>query len=192
MDEWQLVRLAQAGDEAAFSCLVERHQGLVRAIVTQYVGSSDAHDAAQEVWLAVHRKLWQLEEEGKFVPWLRQVCYYQCVNFRKARTRRTSREAYLDGQLWLHLAECVADSDYKVEEMVERSEFRCTIAQQLDELPSDYGSILRLRYFEDLSYEEIASLTALPLSTVKWRLHHAKQLLKSRLAALVGQGRGFK
>jgi len=191
MDEWRLVKAAQAGNHEAFAPLVERYEPFLRRVVAHYVSGDEVADAAQEVWLAVYRKLWQLESYGRFRPWLRQVAYYQCVNFRKARQRRRRGEAYLSGEGWVRLAECVAADGFVVEELMERRETRKLVVQQLRALPADYGQMLRLRYFRNLAYREIAALTGLPESTVKWRLHEAKRLLKARLAAMAREGRGL-
>ena len=190
MDEWQLVQKAQAGDQEAFAHLVERYDRLLRRLVAQHINHSDAPDAAQEIWLAVYRKLWQLEEGNRFRPWLKQVVFYQCINFRKARQRHHRRETYLGSDGWLRLAECVAADGCRVDELFDRRETRRFVARQLDALPADYGQLLRLRYVRSLAYREIAALTELPESTVKWRLHEAKRLLKARLVTLAKEGRG--
>jgi len=189
MDEWQLVREAQAGSHEAFAHLVERYDRLLRRLVAQHVQQSEIADAAQEIWLAVFRKLWQLEEGTKFRPWLKQVVYYQCVNFRKVRHRHRQRESYMSTEGWARLADSVAADQFRVDELFERKETGRFLARQLDFLPADYGQILRLRYRQGLAYREITALTGLPESTVKWRLHEAKRLLKARLLNLASEGR---
>lgn len=189
MNEWPLVTTAQAGDHEAFSHLVERYQAYLSGLVVQYVGKDDVADAVQEVWLAVHRKLWQLEEGAKFRSWLKQVAYHQCVNFRKVRHRRRRSEAYLGHDGWILLTERVASNDLHVNELIERRETRRLVINQLDALPADYGQILRLRYLNNLTSREIVNLTGLPESTVKWRLHEAKRLLKARLVEQAKKGR---
>ncbi|MGE5559641.1 MAG: RNA polymerase sigma factor [Chloroflexota bacterium] len=182
MDERQLIEAAQAGDRDAFAALVSRHERFVLALVRWYVGAADAADAAQETWLAMYEKLWQLEDPAKLRAWLRQLVFYQCLNWRKARAVRTRRELYLDSDGWLGLLETVTDDGLPVERIAENRELRHSLSRQLDRLPGDYGPLLRLHYLRGLSYEEIAELTGLPLTTVRWRLHYGRRLLKSRLA----------
>lgn len=181
-DQQQLVADAKAGDDAAFTALVERYDTTLKALVAWYVRPQDVADAAQEVWLAVHAKLWQLRDPELFLPWLRRITYFRCVNFRKARQRHQEREIYLDWSDWLYLSDCVAAESLSIADLLERDELRKFVAAQIDLMPADYGLMLRLRYGRGLAYSEIAELTDLPLSTVKWRLHEAKRLLRDRLA----------
>ncbi|HEX6971831.1 MAG TPA: sigma-70 family RNA polymerase sigma factor [Limnochordia bacterium] len=140
MDEWALVRRAQAGDASAFAALVYSYGRFVRSLARRYMGGLDAEDAAQEVWLAVYTKLWQVREPGKFLPWLRTLCYYRCLDYCKARARHRRWESLLTERAWRALVEQVADSEYRVEELLERRELRCLISRELDCLPGDYGA----------------------------------------------------
>lgn len=181
-DQQQLVAGARTGDDAAFTALVERYDATLKSLVAWYVRPQDVADAAQEVWLAVHAKLWQLRDLQLFLPWLRRIAYFRCVNFRKVRQRHQAREVYLDWSDWLYLSDCVAAETLSISDLLERDELRKFVAAQIDQMPADYGLMLRLRYGRGLAYNEIAELTELPLSTVKWRLHEAKRLLKDLLA----------
>lgn len=182
MDERQLIAAAQSGDREAFAALVSRHERFVVSLIGWYVGRGDAPDAAQEIWLAVYQKLWQLEDPAKLTAWLRKLVFYQCLNWRKARASRVGRELYLDSEGWLGLMETITGDDPPTERIAEDSELRHCLSRHLDRLPADYGQLLRLHYLRGLSYGEIAELTGLPLSTIRWRLHHGRELLKSRLA----------
>lgn len=187
----EAVALAQQLDDRGFEQLFAAYQSLVLSLVTFYVGSPDAADVAQEVWLRVYQKIWQLEDGEKFVPWLRQVVFYHCLNYRKARARRRAAESYLPPEAWLGLLECVADDDECCfpEAVLESGSVRSLLSHELDQLPGDYGLVLRLYYFSDLSYQELAELTGLSLSTIKWRLYQGRQLLKKRLISLLGLGK---
>lgn len=184
----ELVQQALAGHQEAFAQLVERFSPLVRWLTTCYVGSRDGPDAAQEIWLAVHRKLWQLSDGERFLPWLRRLTFYQCINFRKRRGRW--RELYLPPKDWLTLADFVADGGSAVESLLERWELRHAVGRALDRLPADYGLLLRLKYLKGLSLAEIGRLTNLPVTTLKWRLHQGRKLLRAQLASgMNGKGR---
>ena len=192
-DEAALVARTRAGDPNAFERLVERHSALVRSLAALYVGSGDAADAAQDVWLAVNCKLWQLEEEGNFVAWLRVVTFHSCVNYRKIRAQRRNREVQLAPEDWFCLAECVADdSEDTLAHAIEGAELQRYISSALDSLPATYGLVARLRLMHGLSYAEVAATTGLPLSTVKWRLHEGKRFLRERLADAVRRGSAWR
>lgn len=76
MSDAELVARAQAGDNEAFNELVTKYHPLVISLARHYVGQNMAEDLAQELWLAVYRKIWQVENAGKFTAWLKQVVYY--------------------------------------------------------------------------------------------------------------------
>ena len=189
MQEPSLVARARDGDREAFAALVERYSGLVRSLAALYVGPGDAPDAAQEIWIAVFRKLWQLEDDARLVPWLRALVYHRCLNYRKRRAQSARHEVGLGPEEWARIAEGVADGEEGLAAVFELGELRRHVSGELDRLPADYGLILRLRYLRDLTYAEIARATGLPLSTVRWRIHYGKHLLRARLAALIRKRR---
>lgn len=186
VDEHNLIELARGGDREAFAELSERRQCFVNSLVRQYVGSRDAPDVAQNIWLAVQRKLWQLEDPAAFSGWLRRVVYHQCLNWRAARALEGEREVQLDAPAWHALVETVASGELPVAAAAEQSLLRAWLSHQLDRLPGDYGLLLRLHYWRGLPYDGIAALTRLPLSTVRWRLHYGRGLLKAQLLREIG------
>ncbi len=192
--ELELIQSAQKGDGDAFAHLVKGYESFLRSLVTLYLGSArqaDIADVAQEIWTAVYRKLWQLEDGGKFLPWLRQVVYHQCLNYRQRRTRLAGHETLLSHEAWVRLVESVADEAGPLDEILESSELRRLLRDKMAGLPADYGRLLGLHYFEGMSYEEIAEVTGLPISTVRWRLHQGRSLLRSRLLTYMANTGGF-
>lgn len=185
LDRLEAVAQAQAGSSDGFETLVKVFSPFVLALANYYVGARDAPDVTQEIWLAVHRKLWQLEDGAKFVPWLRTLVFYQCLNFRKARARRQAREVYLSTDGWQGICECVAADSLSPDQLLLRKDLRLLLSELLDGMAGDYGLLLRLFYLQGFSYHEMVELTNLPLSTVKWRLYQGRKLLKASLAKLV-------
>lgn len=178
----ELVLKAQGGDREAFAQVVKARHRLVLHLAAGYLGWRDAEDAAQIIWTAVWRKLWQVEDPGSLDSWLRTLVFHQCLNLRKARARHRDRETQLSTEAWHALSECAAADSCPMDEILEHRELRALISRELDGLPGEYGLLLRLYYFNDLSYGEIADLTGLPPSTLKWRLHQGRKLMKARLA----------
>lgn len=180
----ELVRQAQAGDQGAFAQLVGNYQGFVKSLIGCYLSPGEVTDAAQLIWLAVWQKLHQLEDPAKFSAWLRQLVFYRCLNFRKARAARQDRETTLAPETWSALADIISNSE-DVAASLEQRELRRVLSQELDRLPGDYGLLLRLYYLKDMPYRAIAQATGLPQSTLKWRLYQARSLLRGRLAKLL-------
>ena len=179
----------QAGDHGAFADLVVRHGALVQRLCALYVGRRDAADAAQEIWLTVLLKLRGLEDDAAFVPWLRTLAFYKCIDFRRRRGRQQRGEVRLNPEEWLRLAQCVADDAGALDDALERRELRRCVLAEVERLPDHLCVLLRIRLLGECSYRDIAATVQLPLSTVKWRLHEARMLLRMRLAGIIGENR---
>jgi len=189
-----LVLRAQQGDKEAFAQLVQEERSLVLRLAAGYLGWRDAEDAAQIIWTAVWRKIWQVEDPKSFGAWLRTLVLHQCLNLRKARARRRDREVQLSREAWQSLAECVGSGASALDELLENGEVRHLIARELELLPGEYGLLLELYYLKDLSYREISALTGLKAGALKWRLHQGRKLLKAKLTphlVLQTKGGGF-
>ncbi len=173
-----LVLRAQAGDESAFATLMQQHgDGLLR-----YLGSlvgDDAEDVWQETWLAVYRNLASLAEPAVFPVWLRRTARHRAFNW----LRRFRRERELLADVPLELVGDGAGDDDRLPPALDGID-----ASRLDaamrEMPPPQREALILRFRDDLSYAQIAQITAVPIGTVRTRLHHAKK----RLAQLLSLG----
>lgn len=181
MDEQAWIARAKEGDHEAFEWLVRKYDSFLKNHISYYVGRAFVQDAAQEIWILIYKKLWQLEDDHKIMPWMRKLVYFQCVNYRKHIRRKRGKEQFLDFEQWSMLVEGVSRETFSVQELIEKQELKREISQALDYLPGDYGAVLRLRYYRELSYQEIYEITQLPLSTIKWRIYQGKKLLKAHL-----------
>jgi RNA polymerase sigma-70 factor (ECF subfamily) len=130
------------------------------------LGSSQADDVAQEVWLAVVRGLPRLKEPGRFAPWLFTIA-------RRAVANRL-REEYGRPEVVVEEEQTTADP---ADALVDRAE----LLAGLSELPVREREILVLFYLEDLSLEDCAEICAVPVGTVKSRLSRARRMLRDHL-----------
>lgn len=167
--EQVLVLRSQLGDDAAFRELFTQHgPGLLRFIERMMQGSPDhAADLAQEIWVAIFRGLPALEDPAKFRPW----------SFRIARDR-IFREYRRRKVIFQPIEEEHLEAGAAVEETPPDTEH---LRQSLAHLSPGHREVLHLRFFEDMSYEEIARLLGSSVGTVRSRLHYAKRALKTAL-----------
>jgi RNA polymerase sigma-70 factor (ECF subfamily) len=166
-----LVVRAQAGDEAAFSELVERFSPRLRYFLRKMLASADgAEDALQDVWLDVLRHLPRLADPQALVAWLYRIARDQAFG----RLRKRSRsEQPLDETSVIDTA-AAEEGDFSPEDAAQ-------IHTALDELPADHREVLVLRFLEEMSYEEIARVVGCQLGTVRSRIHYAKRALRKAL-----------
>jgi RNA polymerase sigma-70 factor (ECF subfamily) len=162
------------GDRAAFSQLMHRYTGAVYNLAYRMLGNAeDAEDASQEIFLRAYTRLASFDRERRFSTWLLSIGSNYCID--RLRRRRFN---------WMTLDDA-AFSLPSAERGPERSaldhEQRATVQRALQKLPDNYRLVTVLRYWQDLSYEEIARATGLTESAIKTRLHRARHMLAEAL-----------
>ena len=166
-----LVVRAQAGDDAAFAELVERFSPRLRYFLRKLLASThDAEDALQDVWLDVLRALSRLTDPQALVAWL----------YRIARDRAFARLRKTRLQEPLHDGSAVADVEAN-DESGFSPEDAAQIHAALDALPAEQREVLVLRFLEDMSYEQIATIVGVSIGTIRSRLHYGKRAIRNLL-----------
>ncbi len=173
-DERALVQRALAGDQEAFAGLVRAYQAPVYNLAYRMLGTAgEAEEAAQETFLRVYRRLGTYDEEQKLSSWVLAIASHYCVD--RLRRRRLTFLS-LDDAPAAALTEGEGHSPEKG--LLER-EREQEIQGLLACLPEGYRAVLVLRYWQDLSYDEMAQVLGTSESAVKSRLHRARELLAS-------------
>src|SRR5215217_4794928 len=168
-----LVMAAILGNLEAFEQLVVRYRPAVVRLARTIVGANDAEDVAQDSLLLAFKALPGIEEPRKFAAWLSAITRHRALRFSKTETTHMSKRVALDEALLEKievLAKPVVDK--------ERDE---AMLKAMDRLPSDYAMPLRLRFLDEMPLNRIAAFMGVPLSTVKWRIHHGKKLLRAKV-----------
>jgi RNA polymerase sigma-70 factor (ECF subfamily) len=179
-----LLRRAQAGDEAAFGTIMRAHHErtfrLAYAIVHH---EADARDVCQEAWLTVWKQLGTFRGDSKFTTWLHPIVTRRAIDHLRKRRRWFDRFLPYDtGDAGTPAAPEPATED-NVRGQAEESENVGKVRAALAQLPPKHRAVLALRELEGLSYEEIAQATDVPVGTVMSRLYHARRLLAQKLGA---------
>ena len=168
-----LVIAAILGNLEAFEELVVRYRPAVVRLARTIVGADHAEDVAQDSLLLAFKALPGIEEPRKFPAWLSAITRHRALRFSKSETAQMKKRVPLDEALLENieaLAKPLAEKE-RDEEMIEA----------LESLPSDYAMPLRLRFLDEMPLNRIAAFMGIPLSTVKWRIHHGKRLLKEKV-----------
>jgi RNA polymerase sigma-70 factor (ECF subfamily) len=162
------------GDQGAFSQLVHRYSGAVYNLAYRMLGSQqDAEDASQEIFLRAYTRLASFDRLRRFSTWLLSVASNYCIDL--LRRRRFA---------WLTLddvAFSVPSSSPGPERAALERERQEQVQRALQQLPDNYRLVMILRYWHDLSYNEIEQVTGLSESTIKTRLHRARHMLAKAL-----------
>src|SRR5438128_1970556 len=178
--DYELVSSAIAGREAGFEELVRRYQRPIAAYIYRMVSDYDAAlDLTQEVFIKVYNSLSRYRSEFKFSTWIYKIAHNAAIDFLR---RHAVREQALTSGVDREGREIAIESRRLTpEQESEREERRSEIESVVRLLPSAYRELIVLRHSHDLSYDEIAEVTGLPLGTVKNRLFRAREAMREHL-----------
>ncbi|MBK8933251.1 MAG: sigma-70 family RNA polymerase sigma factor [Chloroflexi bacterium] len=174
---------ARQGDKAAFGKLIEAYQTPVYNLAYRMLNNAgEAEEAAQEAFIRAYTRLDSYDPAHKFSTWMLSITSNYCIDIiRKRRALLLS----IDEPLPPHPA-LMSDNSKGPEAQVVMNEQQEMVQALLSELPEDYRGTVVLRYWYDLSYEEIAEMMDTTVSAIKSRLFRARRLL-----AEVGQANGL-
>ena len=174
VDDQAVVDAVLAGDREAFRVIVERGQGPVYRACLRVLGSvPEAEDAAQESFVTAFRSLGTYRGEGPLQAWLVRIATRHA--FRRRAQRRPTTNLDVTSS-----APTPALSDPLVATLA--NERRAAVRSAVAALDEPYREVVALRYFGELSLDEVALATGRPLNTIKTQLRRGLQ----RLAAQMG------
>ena len=168
-----------AGDPTALRAAFNRYGGLVHAIALRRLGTpQDAEDVTQQVFVRAWRGRAGLDlERGTLGAWLVGITRRQIAE-RLASRRRDFELADRVGRL-SSVPPPAPAPDSVVEALA--------VADELNHLPDQVGTVVRLAFFDDLTHQQIAALTGLPLGTVKSHLRRGLERLRRQWHASGGR-----
>jgi RNA polymerase sigma factor (sigma-70 family) len=177
-NDFKLVSRAREGDQKAYADLMHRYKDSIYFMALKMVNNKeDAMDLTVETFAKAFEKLDKYQPEFAFSTWLFRVGTNNCIDFiRKKKLNTTSINGMVDDDGDERPLQIKADS-LNPEEASMKKEQSATLKVLIDSLPQRYRNLIVLRYFDELSYEEIAEQLDLPLGTVKAQLFRARYLL---------------
>jgi RNA polymerase sigma-70 factor (ECF subfamily) len=190
-----LMMALKAGDETAFSELVERHQSRIITLIYRFVGNeAEAEDLAQEVFLRVYRTRQRYEPRATFSTWLYRIAANMSLNALRSRSRRRNINVPLtydaqetqEGQTSAHVEDLKARPPSA---RIEDEELRGQIREAIDQLPESQKVAVILNKYEGMSYDDIGSIMGCSVMAVKSLLARARSNLHDRLEHYIATGR---
>lgn len=177
-NERQLVARARQGNTEAFEALVNIHAQYVYNLALRVLGNpQDAEDISQEAFLRAWQALPRFRGEAKFSTWIYRIVTNLCYN-RLPRIRKELETLETeDGALTL------PDKRQNVENAVLEGELRDELHQGIDNLSESYRLLITLRHLQEMSYNEIAQVTGMPIGTVKTGIYRARRKLQAVVEA---------
>jgi RNA polymerase sigma-70 factor, ECF subfamily len=180
--EFDLIRQARNGSETAFRDLVVRHQDRIFRLAHRFTkDSQEAEDIAQETFLKAYRRLHTFRFSSSFYTWLYRIGLNTANDFLEKRARAPLS---LSEDPEAHASSGTRAREDAPERAALRLELREVTRRVLASLPEKHRSILLLREYEGLGYDEIAAVLDCPLGTVESRLFRARARFRTAIEAM--------
>lgn len=179
--DYELVQAALGSDQNAFSSIMVRYREPIYYLVLKMVrNESDAEDLSIEAFEKAFKKLDQYVPQYAFSTWLFRIATNHCIDFiRKKKLRTTSIDEASENEKSWGIQIETKNKDPE-EKFIEKQKINL-MREVVSKLNDPYKTLVELRYFDELSYEEIAEQREIPLGTVKAQLFRARSLLADQI-----------
>ncbi|HLT80435.1 MAG TPA: sigma-70 family RNA polymerase sigma factor [Cyclobacteriaceae bacterium] len=157
-----------------FNLLVRAYQQRVYWHVRKMViDHDDADDITQEVFIKVHRNIDSFREDARLFTWIYRIATNECLNFLQRKRRR----------LFLPIADVEAELAGKLDAAVgpDGDEIQLKLQKALLTLPPRQRMVFNMKYFDDMTYEDIAEITNTSVGALKASYHHAVKKIEEFL-----------
>ena len=181
--------MAKDGDRKALSFLLERYRKSLMAMILKMVRNlDDAEDLTIEVFEKAFRNLHRFDAKYSFSTWLFKIGTNHTIDFlRHKRLKTTSIHGEIHDGRGETFSIDVASQDSDPMETLLRKQSHEVLREIVSGLPAMYQTLIRLKYFEELSVEEIQQQINIPVNTIKIRLFRGRNLI---LGILEGRKKG--
>lgn len=176
--ESALIQKAIRGDEDSFKRLIDNYKNYIFAIILNFIKDhEEAENVAQEVFLQIYLSLSNYEDEN-FKGWISRIASNKSIDILRSK-RSKFREETLETTEELIDKLQVPEKNNPENILIEKEE-REDLLYYLNSIPDIYKSTLKMFYFEDKTYEEIAKVEEVTVKTVASRLHRGKIILREK------------
>lgn len=180
LEDFDLIdRAVVEADQQAFATLMKRYKKAVYFMILKMIrDADDAEDLTMEAFAKAFRNLHKFKKDYTFSTWLFRIATNNAIDFiRKKKLKTMSLNTTLSDDGGNPVNIDVEDDDKNPQDEYIKSQRIEMVRIFVDKLPAKYRKLVHLRYFDELSYEEIAQELDKPLGTVKAQLHRSRELL---------------
>jgi len=174
LSEREILLLVKRGKKEAYQAIVERYMKRAYYIALGFVRNpQDALDISQEAFIKAFRRIKSFDIERPFFPWFYKLMKNFCLDHLKRRSR---------------IQEVPLDEGRVLKEEHEDREMKEVLWRGIESLPLEQKEVIILRYFQQLSYQEISEVMGKPVGTVMSSLFYAKKRLKETIKKYLNLG----
>jgi len=185
LSDHEIINRVLGGNMRSFATLVERHQDKAMTLAMRMLRNrEEAEEAVQDAFVRAFNALGQFEKRSTFSTWLYRILFNVCSTILSKRGE--PMQSISSGKNEEEREDEIPDFSEIPDLIVEGEEFRERVIEALNELPPLYSGIATMFYLDDLSYEEIGTITGSPLGTVKARLFRARAMVRAGIVRRIG------
>lgn len=180
IEDFDLIdRAVKDNDQQAYAALMKRYKKAVYFMILKMIrDADDAEDLTMEAFAKAFRSLHRFKKDYTFSTWLFRIATNNTIDFirkKKLKTMSLNNTLTDDGGNAINID--IEDDDNNPQDEFIRTQRIEMVRIFVDKLPAKYRKLVKLRYFDELSYDEIATELEKPLGTVKAQLHRSRELL---------------
>jgi len=178
-----LIDEIRKGNKKSFELLIIKYEKPIFNLIFNFVKETDVvSELAQETFLKAFKSINSFKGDSTFYTWLRRIAINNSINYLNTRNQFSLESEIEENNFSRHIGD---SKFYTPEDKVLLEETSTVVKAALDSLPDRLRTILIMREFEDMSYEEIAEVLQCPVGTVRSRLFHARRILKEKLEPFI-------
>ncbi|MFM1895586.1 MAG: hypothetical protein RLZZ385_660 [Pseudomonadota bacterium] len=176
-DDPALIAAALNGSATAWDRLVRRYEGRVYNYGLRLTGNAtDAMDLMQEVFLGVYRNLHRFRGDARFTSWLFRIAHNKAIDLAR-RKKLLAGHLDIDDEEQVRMPE--AESHYEPDEQLAQQQTNREVVGFLQSLPMEQRMIVELKFYQSMTFDEIAQLLDISENTAKTRFYTALRKLKT-------------
>ena len=181
----RLIANYQNGDEQALATLIERHQRELFSFIFYKVKDDDlANDFFQDTFIKIIIKLKEgkYTEEDKFILWAKRIASNLIIDHFRVKSRHitVSETSYMDDEF--SIFDTIKETDFNVEEQLILSQIHEDLKNIIVFLPENQQEIIKMRFYDELTFKEIAELTNTSINTTLGRMRYALMNIRKIIA----------
>jgi len=172
LSDQELVANYLNGDNKSFEILLERHKSKVFAFIMSKVKNRDfAEDIFQDTFIKVINSLQKgkYNEEGKFLPWMMRISHNLVIDYFRKNSKMKSIRSTDD----FNIFDIINNGNRSQEEEMIRKRVHTDLNMLIKDLPNDQMEVLKMRYFDDMSFKQISKKTGVSINTSLGRMRYA-------------------
>ncbi|WP_066174752.1 RNA polymerase sigma factor [Bacillus marinisedimentorum] len=171
----QLIKYVQSGKRDYFRDIVSRYERKVLSVAFKVTGNrKDAEDIAQEVFVQIYRSIGSFRNESSFSTWVYRISMNKALDWKRKHSKEKMEQDITVSEKVVPIQELLPE-----DLLINKADHEFIIGR-INSLPDKYQSVLKLYYFDELSYQEIARKLDIAVKTVESRLYRAKAMLREQ------------